>query len=129
MIKTSSRTIVVSFQESKGIENAEEFYGNLDDTGLDKIGMHDIVTGMHNMVLIGARKSSVGECFFLIQNWWEVKYFIEVSGDYMHRCLAIITFVKKDITRKQVMSEYVCDALYSETSADASETFFERGIV
>lgn len=37
MVETSSGTKVVSFLESKGIENAEEFYGKLDDTGLDEI--------------------------------------------------------------------------------------------
>lgn len=84
---------------------------------------------MHSMVLIGARKSSTGEYFFLLQNWWEGKYFIEVSGEYMHLCDAKITFVKKAITRKYELTNYVCDALYSETTADASETFYERVIV
>ena len=37
MVEISSRTKVISFLESKGIVNAEEFYGKLDDTGLDKI--------------------------------------------------------------------------------------------
>ena len=34
----------------------------------------------HSMVLIGARKTSKGEYFFLLQNWWEGRYFIEVFG-------------------------------------------------
>ena len=37
MVEISSRTKVISFLESKGIVNAEEFYVKLDDTGLDKI--------------------------------------------------------------------------------------------
>lgn len=98
-------------------------------SSLYEVGSDEELTGMHSMVLIGGRKSSVGEYFFLLQNWWEGKYFIEVSAEYMHRCNAIITFVKKTITRKQEISDYVCDALYSETSADAAETIFERAIV
>jgi hypothetical protein len=41
-------------------------------------------------------------------------------------CGAIITHVKEAITRNHEMPNYVCDAQYSETSADAAETFFER---
>ena len=36
----------------------------------------------HSMVLIGARKTKAGEYFFLLKNWWEGRYFIEVSGEY-----------------------------------------------
>lgn len=72
-----------------------------------EVGSDGVSNVMHSMVLIGARKSSLGEYFFLLQNWWEGKYFIEVSGEYMHRCSAMITFVRKTITRKQEMSDYV----------------------
>ena len=80
----------------------------------------------HSMVLIGARKTSKGEYYFLLQNWWEGRYFIEVSGEYMHHCQAQITFVKKPITRKCELTTLLTEALYSETSADASETCYER---
>ena len=81
---------------------------------------------MHSMVLIGARKSATGEYFFLLQNWWEGRYFIEFSGEYMSHCDPKITFVTKAITRKLELSTYVCDALYAETSADAAETCYEK---
>ena len=80
----------------------------------------------HSMVLIGARKSTAGEYFFLLQNWWEGRYFIEVSGEYMSHCDAMITFVKKAIIRKLELSTFICDALYAETSADAAETCYEK---
>jgi hypothetical protein len=83
----------------------------------------------HSMVLIGARKTSEGEYFFLLQNWWEGRYFIEVSAEYMHHCGAQITFVKKGIIRKKELITFLCEALYAETSADASETletYYER---
>jgi hypothetical protein len=76
----------------------------------------------HSMVLIGARKTSEGEYFFLLQNWWEGRYFIEVSGEYMHHCEAQITVVKKGIIRKKELTTFLSEALYAETSADASET-------
>ena len=79
----------------------------------------------HSMVLIGARKSE-GSYFFLLQNWWDGRYFIEVSGEYMYHCEAKITFVNKAITRKLEMTSYLSEALYAETSADASETSYER---
>ena len=81
------------------------------------------------MVLIGARKSSQGKYFFLLQNWWEGRYFIEVSGEYMHHCQAQITLVKKAITHNCNLTTLLSEAVYSETSADASErseTCYER---
>ena len=50
-------------------------------------------------VLIGARKSTTGDYFFL-QNWWETKYFVVVSGDCMYHCGALITFVIVPISRR-----------------------------
>jgi hypothetical protein len=80
---------------------------------------------LHSMVMIGARKNSAGDYFFLLQNWWERKYFIEVSGEYMFYCDPNITFVTKVITRKLELSNFECDALFAETCADAAETCFE----
>lgn len=37
MVEMFSHTKVISYLESKGIDDAEEIYGKLDDTGLDKI--------------------------------------------------------------------------------------------
>jgi hypothetical protein len=81
---------------------------------------------MHSMVLIGARKTLSGDYFFLLQNWWEGRYFIEVSGEYLYYSEAKITFVEKAVTRKFELTSLLTDALYAETSADARETFFER---
>lgn len=77
------------------------------------------------MVLIGARKSNDNN-FFLLQNWWDGRYFIEVSGEYMYHCHAKIIFVNKAITRKLDLTSFLCQALFAETDADASETSYER---
>lgn len=87
-----------------------------------------IKNAMHSMVLIGARKSLKGEYFFLLQNWWDGKYFVEVTGEYMYRCRASITFVTKPLTRRPELMSIQCEALYAETSADACETIYEGPI-
>ena len=82
--------------------------------------------GLHSMVLIGARKSSEGKYFFLLQNWWEGKFFIEVSGEYISHCNAEIIFVNIPITRKAEFADFLSEALYAETSVDSPEIFFEQ---
>ena len=60
------------------------------------------------MVLIGVRKYK-NKYNFLLQNWWENKYFIEVSPEYMHHCGAQITFIDKKIsTRKNGLVHLIC---------------------
>lgn len=54
--------------------------------------------GHYAMVLFGVRRTAAGEYFFLLQNWWKDRHFIEVSAEYMHYCGAIITFGSKAIT-------------------------------
>jgi hypothetical protein len=46
------------------------------------------------MVLVGHRKDDDGKQFFLIQNWWHKKQFIEVDEEYLIASGALITFVK-----------------------------------
>ena len=66
--------------------------------GLPNFGDSD---GKHSVVLIGAR-------FFLLQNWWETKYFVEMSGDCMYQCGALITFVNVPISRRADLDGFVC---------------------
>ena len=78
----------------------------------------------HSMVLIGARKSTTGDYFFLLQNWWDTKYFVEVSGDCMYHCGAVITFVNVPISRRADLVTYT--ASYAETCVDTAEIYYER---
>ncbi len=48
---------------------------------------------LHAMVLIGIRKTTDGKYFFLLQNWWPSKPFLEVSSEYFACCGGIIHFV------------------------------------
>ena len=45
------------------------------------------------MNLIGYRIEN-NKYYYLLQNWWKNKQFIEVDSDYMQSCNAIVTFVK-----------------------------------
>ena len=78
------------------------------------------------MVLIGARRSVEGH-YFLLQNCWQDRHFIEVSAEYMHHCGATITFVNKAIiTRKDDLIHLSCRSPYGETNLDNDETSVEH---
>ncbi len=76
------------------------------------------------MLLIGGRKSDTGEFFFLLQNWWEKRFFIEVTAEYLYSSEAIISFVEEE--NKDIPSTFVCtNSPYSETTTDTSERLDE----
>ena len=73
----------------------------------------------HSMLLIGARKDAHGQYYFLLQNWWDSKYFIEVSAEYLYYCRANMMYVTKDInSRRADLSVYTYVSPYAETSID-----------
>ncbi|CAB9508630.1 expressed unknown protein [Seminavis robusta] len=39
--------------------------------------------GGHSMLLVGVRQDEARQTFFLLQNWWEGKLFVEVRNDYL----------------------------------------------
>ena len=80
--------------------------------------------GRHSMVLIGARKTNDNKYFFLLQNWWSTKFFVEVSDSYMYYCGATITFVDKAVTRRPNI--ITLQASYAETCIDNAESLPER---
>jgi hypothetical protein len=76
----------------------------------------------HSLVLIGARKGKDGEYYFLLQNWWESRYFIEVSGQYLSQCDARISFfLGERIERHEVIADFLYQATFAETCADVQE--------
>lgn len=54
----------------------------------------DSFRGLHAMVLVGARVDASGRRFFLLQNWWPGKQFVEVSQEYLEACGAQLHFVE-----------------------------------
>lgn len=63
----------------------------------DSMNFSDII-GLHSMILVGIRESSEYGHVFLLQNFWEHRFFIEVSVNYLHHSEAIITFVETEIS-------------------------------
>ena len=49
--------------------------------------------GKHAMVLVGVRVDTEGGRWFLIQNWWRKKQFLEIREDYMTWCEVVMVFV------------------------------------
>ncbi len=50
--------------------------------------------GHHAMVMVGARRDAAsGQLFFLLQNWWPRKQFVEVDAAYLSACRALVYFV------------------------------------
>jgi hypothetical protein len=47
--------------------------------------------GHHSMVMVGYRRCN-SRNFFLLQNWWQNKVFVEVDAQYLRACGAIVTF-------------------------------------
>ena len=46
------------------------------------------------MALIGVRQDETGKLWFLLQNWWEAKQFVEMDEEYLEASGAIVSFVK-----------------------------------
>lgn len=49
--------------------------------------------GLHAMVIVGMRVDSSGQLFYLLQNWWAGKQFVEVSQEYLAFCDPQIHYV------------------------------------
>lgn len=80
--------------------------------------------GMHAMLLIGGRIAADGSFYFLMQNWWENRFFIEVSADYLYSSESTISFIEEDI--QNIPVAFVCtNSPYLETTIDACERLDE----
>jgi hypothetical protein len=75
--------------------------------------------GRHSMLLIGARKDD-NKWIFLLQNWWQSRFFVEVSAEYMSKSGAMIVEVLSEITF--IPQDFpVVYSTYVETSVDTAE--------
>jgi hypothetical protein len=61
--------------------------------GLPEIDPKSINTDTHAMVLVGIRTDEAADVFYLLQNWWSGKQFVEVSRAYILACEAQFHFV------------------------------------
>eukprot|EP01038_Epipyxis_sp_PR26KG_P012560 gene12560-16845_t len=70
------------------------------------------------------KKCEVHQYVFLLQNWWNNRYFIEVSAKYMADAGTMISFVDVDIT--EIPTDYpLVYTSFAETSVDVSERMDE----
>lgn len=59
----------------------------------------ETIRGYHSMLIVGARKDASGNFYYLLQNWWKGKYFLEVSAEYLESVKpAAAYFVMKKIS-------------------------------
>jgi hypothetical protein len=81
----------------------------------------------HAMVLIGARKTASNEYFFLLQDWWKSRYFVEVSGEYLALCEArIIFYTGSRLERREDCEDLLYEGTYAESCLDAIETCYDQ---
>lgn len=76
----------------------------------------------HAMVLIGMRVDESGQYWFLLQNWWRCKPFVEVTYEYLMAAGASLTFINKlieDIPQIGTMSRTYHKSL--ETAVDSGD--------
>lgn len=55
----------------------------------DEVGGY---TETHSMVAVGYREAN-GTKYFLLQNWWQNKQFVEVDKEYLTRCGGVMYFI------------------------------------
>jgi hypothetical protein len=52
------------------------------------------VVGTHAMIIIGTRRDTENRLWFLVQNWWDSKQFVEISKRYLVNSRAVCFVVK-----------------------------------
>ena len=85
---------------------------------------HGQKQGYHSMVLIGARKEW-GRFWFLLQNWWDRRYFIEVDWEYLQSSDCRIVFVMSSAIPPPTSSFTCVTSSYAETNTDTGEDLDE----
>eukprot|EP01125_Pyxidicula_operculata_P006549 TRINITY_DN2261_c0_g1_i4.p1 TRINITY_DN2261_c0_g1~~TRINITY_DN2261_c0_g1_i4.p1 ORF type:complete len:329 (+),score=32.76 TRINITY_DN2261_c0_g1_i4:103-1089(+) len=64
--------------------NVHKHYGNHSGT----------FKGLHSMAFVGYRKDKDGNVFYLLQNWWKKKQFVEIDDEYLRLSGADIYFIE-----------------------------------
>lgn len=82
--------------------------------------------GLHAMLLIGAREDQSGEYWFLLQNWWTGRFFIEVNWQYLASSDCKISFVANTDDLTDIPDNFsLLNTDYAETSTDVEESLDE----
>jgi hypothetical protein len=86
---------------------------------------HGQFKGHHAMVMIGWRYDLVHrEHCFVLQNWWNSRYFVEVTASYLQSSGALVSFVTQPLA--SIPNEFpISHLLYAETAMDSCEGLSE----
>lgn len=74
----------------------------------------------HAMILIGMHVDDDGMLWFLLQNTWKDKFFVEVSAEYFISCEGILRFVPESVDVSLKDNPAVVNDEYYETSSPIS---------
>jgi hypothetical protein len=79
-------------------------------------------------VLVVAHRTAGGNCFFIVQNWWLEKQFIEVDWEYLQSCMrsaqSQVVSCYRDLF--QVPTTYTIDAQEFVECADCGDDMIEQ---
>ncbi|KAI9330850.1 hypothetical protein BDR26DRAFT_922364 [Obelidium mucronatum] len=78
--------------------------------------------GRHAMVLIGSRQEK-DKTYYLMQNWWKKKAYVEVDAEYLLRSEATIHFIKEKQLKMGEFPTSFEQLVECENGLDASENF------
>jgi hypothetical protein len=89
---------IVSHYDRYGPALVSQFQVHDDFCSLEQFFHYGSPTGeckgrYHAMVLAGYRKDKNGNIYYLLQNWWKEKQFVEVSPAYLQECGVLVYFV------------------------------------
>ena len=129
LLKKGSPALVAGFNVY------DDFYNNKSNNILCGEPQGSTHKYTHTMVLIGIRKEVTdvsgeerSQYFYLLQNWWKGRHFVEVDAEYMYHCRSNIIFVSKVLTeygydKNQLndISPYVEFSPHAETCIEAEE--------
>jgi hypothetical protein len=78
-------------------------------------------TSGHAMVLVGVREDKSGQCWLLLQKWWEGKQFVEMTLEYLRSSNAVLYFTADRHTKScEPLNVSTTDHLYTEADIDDS---------
>jgi hypothetical protein len=86
-------------------------------TGSVKVDLEK--TTWHAMVLVGVREDKSGQCWLLVQNWWEGKQFVEMTLEYLKSSNAVLHFSLKEHTKVcEPFNASMTHCLFTEADID-----------
>jgi hypothetical protein len=85
--------------------------------------------GNHAVALVGHRSDKVkNKTYFLLQNWWQKKQFVEVDEEYLKHSDAYVTFIETPQTQIPEKFSFHYGKCYELEGVDKPEHWTLEGI-